>query len=272
MDHIIITEKNNIILCRYDNIQAVWMCAALEIMKEYGIEHLSFMWAFNFNDLIIENVSVEYVVDLHNNIVLVFEKTYLSFHFVLRTANQKYRKIVLEKMKNELMKEYSLKALKINLIIAYMNEEILRRENEELKEKVSVVQDHKKEWLDSLKSYGILDIPNDNLAKMCILNDPAGIYILKDLTNEKRYVGQGKKVFTRAMQHFEKQAKDEVSKAYKSGHSFVIERVITGYKDNGNLCLNKLEADLIEYYDSYNNGYNKTKGNRNATNFRGTNI
>jgi len=74
------------------------------------------------------------------------------------------------------------------------------------------------------------------------------------------------------MQHFEKQAKDEVSKAYKSGHSFVIERVITGYKDNGNLCLNKLEADLIEYYDSYNNGYNKTKGNRNATNFRGTNI
>ena len=98
MDHIIITEKNNKILCRYDNIQAVWMCAALEIMKEYGIEHLSFMWAFNFNDLIIENVSVEYVADLHNNIVLVFEKTYLSFHFVLRTANQKYRKIVLEKM------------------------------------------------------------------------------------------------------------------------------------------------------------------------------
>ena len=39
-----------------------------------------------------------------------------------------------------------------------------------------------------------------------------------------------------------------------------------------NLCLNKLEADLIEYYDPYNNGYNKTKGNRNATNFRGTNI
>ena len=55
-----------------------------------------------------------------------------------------------------------------------------------------------------------------------------------------------------------------VSEAYKAGHRFVVERIVTGYKDGSDFCLNRVEAELIEYYDSVNCGYNRTRGNKRA--------
>lgn len=67
-------------------------------------------------------------------------------------------------------------------------------------------------------------------------------------------------------------ADDSVSEAYKAEHRFVVERIITGYKDGLDFCLNRVEAELIEYYDSVNCGYNRKKGDTRATRYDGAKL
>ena len=147
---------------------------------------------------------------------------------------------------------------------------ILKKQKSELE--LEKKKEDQSDWIDCFCDYGFSNIPINKLAGMKIEDDPVGVYVLRDIDNEKRYVGQGKKVISRALEHFVDAADDSVSEAYKAGHRFVVERIITGYKDGADFCLNRVEADLIEYYDSANCGYNRTKGNTRATGYNGVKL
>lgn len=90
--------------------------------------------------------------------------------------------------------------------------------------------------------------------------DDVGIYILKNNTNGKYYVGQAKKTFFRINQHFTGQGNSDIYRDYVNGDNFtikIIRLIDSGYSD-----IDKLERDYIDLYDAYYTGYNKTKGNK----------
>lgn len=41
MENVIVTEEADSVLRKEDKLQAVWMCAALEVMRLYNLEQLS---------------------------------------------------------------------------------------------------------------------------------------------------------------------------------------------------------------------------------------
>lgn len=99
----------------------------------------------------------------------------------------------------------------------------------------------------------------------------AGIYIFKNNINGKCYVGQGVSLRKRLKQHLNNVRTHKydlpIYKAiYKYGfHNFtvdILESFIPENISNEELIkkLDKLEIKYIEEYDSYNNGYNCTKG------------
>lgn len=93
-----------------------------------------------------------------------------------------------------------------------------------------------------------------------IKGDMVGVYILYNKNRKMYYVGQATRLFFRVNQHFTGHGNGDVYADYKRGKdSFTIRLVPlvnSGYYD-----LDKLEKDMIARYDSYNKGYNKTKGN-----------
>lgn len=270
MGSIIVTEEANSILCRENKLQAVWMCAALEVMRLYSLEQLSVGWAFNFRDCNISDVFIEYILESHDKIVLDFQKRYLTFGFEIRYTGKTIDKADLEEFKEAISNRYELDSLKVDLIISYMEIDVLKEQKSELE--VEKKKEDQSEWIDSFCDYGFSNISITKLAGMKINDDPVGVYILRDIDNGKRYVGQGKKVISRALEHFTDTADDGVSEAYKAGHRFVVERIVTGYKDGSDFCLNRVEAELIEYYDSVNCGYNRTRGNKRATSYNGVTL
>ena len=90
----------------------------------------------------------------------------------------------------------------------------------------------------------------------------AGVYILLNVTkNNKPYIGQSLKVLDRAKDHFVgKGGNKDIYADYKKGDNFIINAISLENSKFG--TLNNLERHYIEKFDSYNNGYNKTKGNR----------
>ena len=270
MEKVVVTEEADSILCKEDKLQAVWMCAALEVMRIYNLEKLSLGWAFNFRDCDVRDVFIEYILESHDRIILEFRRRYLTFGFEVRYTGGAIDKADLEKFKEAINNRYELDSLKVDLIISYMEVDILKKQESELE--LEKKKEDQSDWIDCFCDYGFSNIPINKLAGMKIEDDPVGVYVLRDIDNEKRYVGQGKKVISRALKHFTDAVDDSVSEAYKAGHRFVVERIITGYKDGADFCLNRVEADLIEYYDSVNCGYNRTKGNTRATGYNGVKL
>ena len=89
--------------------------------------------------------------------------------------------------------------------------------------------------------------------------DSVGVYILYNESQEIYYVGQATRLIFRINQHFTGHGNGDVYADYKYGDQFkirAIRLVDSGYSD-----LDKLERDLIEKYEAYQLGYNKTKGN-----------
>ncbi|MGL4950579.1 MAG: GIY-YIG nuclease family protein [Mycoplasma sp.] len=92
-----------------------------------------------------------------------------------------------------------------------------------------------------------------------------GCYVIKNKFNGKHYVGQSKDVLKRIKQHFNGLqpnniifAEDYYSEPEKNrGNIFSIKIIECSTKDE----LDSLEKELIEKYDSFNRGYNKTSGN-----------
>lgn len=94
MGSIIVAEEANSILCRENKLQAVWMCAALEVMRLYSLEQLSVGWAFNFRDCNISDVFIEYILESYDKIVLDFQKRYLTFGFEIRYTGKQLIKLI----------------------------------------------------------------------------------------------------------------------------------------------------------------------------------
>lgn len=89
--------------------------------------------------------------------------------------------------------------------------------------------------------------------------DIVGVYIIHNLTQDKYYVGQAKRVMFRVNQHLTGHGNGDVYADMKMGNEFriqIVRLVDSGYSD-----LDKLERDLIAQYHAYDTGYNRTKGN-----------
>ena len=90
-----------------------------------------------------------------------------------------------------------------------------------------------------------------------------GCYVIRNNENKKYYVGQSKDVIKRLKQHFKGTvpknivfAEDYFSSNQKD-NLFSVKILHLTTKDQ----LDKKERELIEFYDSRNNGYNGTAGN-----------
>ncbi len=87
-----------------------------------------------------------------------------------------------------------------------------------------------------------------------------GIYILYNHSKGMYYVGQGKKVLDRVNNHFMGRGNGDIYADYKYGDEFTIKMIALSGSGFGNL--NELESSTIETFDAYNQGYNKTRGNK----------
>lgn len=90
-------------------------------------------------------------------------------------------------------------------------------------------------------------------------SDFTGVYILHNRTKEKYYVGQGKSVYKRVNAHFTGHGNGDVYADYKYGDHFTIKMV--SLASSGINTLDELERKMIDAYNAYSNGYNKTRGN-----------
>jgi hypothetical protein len=89
--------------------------------------------------------------------------------------------------------------------------------------------------------------------------DVVGVYIIHNKSKNMYYVGQAKRLFFRLNQHFTGHGNGVVYADYKYGDDFTIQMI--KLSDSGYYDLDKLEKDMIQKYDAYNSGYNRTSGN-----------
>lgn len=89
----------------------------------------------------------------------------------------------------------------------------------------------------------------------------AGIYILHNLTKDKHYVGQSVHVMKRVNMHFggKRSGNKDVYKDYMKGDQWNIQ--LLRLEDTRFFDLNALEKYAIKLYKSFDQGYNKTRGN-----------
>lgn len=84
----------------------------------------------------------------------------------------------------------------------------------------------------------------------------AGVYIFKNTNKNIYYVGQSVQVNKRLRDHVRGRGNPELYRDYKRGHPFEV-NVIPCHKSD----LNRVERKYIRKYNSYYQGYNKTRGN-----------
>lgn len=90
-------------------------------------------------------------------------------------------------------------------------------------------------------------------------DDFAGVYILYNTNKGFYYIGQAKKILYRVTCHLSGRGNGDVYSDYKYGDAFTIR--LLKLDTSGYSSLNQLEKDAILTFDSYYNGYNKTRGN-----------
>lgn len=92
------------------------------------------------------------------------------------------------------------------------------------------------------------------------LNQP-GVYIFSNLSkNNYKYIGQSIDMMSRVMTHIKGSGNPEMYKDIISGDIFAINFI--KLKDTNFSTLNSLERYYIAKYNTYYNGYNKTRGNK----------
>lgn len=100
-----------------------------------------------------------------------------------------------------------------------------------------------------------------------IENTLIGIYIIKNKINSKIYVGQTTNYYRRIIQHksrYKRKEYREYSRIYKAIQKYGIENFDFKFIEHCHKSqLNEREIYWIKFYDSYNNGYNATKGGNN---------
>ena len=95
-------------------------------------------------------------------------------------------------------------------------------------------------------------------------DDVPGVYIIHNHTKHKYYVGQARKMVSRANNHFTGKGNGMVFADYTYGDRFTIRFV--ALKGSGVRDLNRLERIYIKRYNAYSIGYNRTKGNKGKNN------
>lgn len=88
----------------------------------------------------------------------------------------------------------------------------------------------------------------------------AGVYIIYNKNTKKYYVGQAKHIFSRVNNHLTGKGNGDVYADFVYGDKFTV-RLIE-LQGSGFKTLNQLERCVISYFDAYEKGYNKTKGNK----------
>lgn len=109
----------------------------------------------------------------------------------------------------------------------------------------------------------------EELRQMALANknsypDFSGVYVILNQTLNKTYVGQSIHVMKRLRDHFSGHGKGETGSAllhrdYYSGNRFLI--TVIPIHDAPTDNLNRLERILIAEFNSFETGYNKTRGN-----------
>lgn len=92
------------------------------------------------------------------------------------------------------------------------------------------------------------------------IDDSVGVYIIYNQTKDMYYVGQAKRMFFRLNQHFTGHGNGDVYADYKYGDEFTIR--IVKLSESGYSDIDKLGKDLIEKYNAFETGYNRTRGNK----------
>lgn len=92
------------------------------------------------------------------------------------------------------------------------------------------------------------------------IDDSVGVYIIYNQTKDMYYVGQAERMFFRLNQHFTGHGNGDVYADYKYGDEFTIR--IVKLSESGYSDIDKLEKDLIEKYNAFETGYNRTRGNK----------
>lgn len=87
----------------------------------------------------------------------------------------------------------------------------------------------------------------------------AGVYILYNKSKDLYYVGQGGQILNRVNNHFTGKGNGDVYADYKYGDDWTIKMI--ALENSGFNTLNELESYTIKTYNSYERGYNKTRGN-----------
>ncbi len=88
----------------------------------------------------------------------------------------------------------------------------------------------------------------------------SGVYVIRNRSKNKYYVGQATKIMSRVNNHFTGKGNGDVYADYKYKDKFKIQ--LFPLKDSGFSSLNELERHAIRFYKAYKKGYNKTKGNK----------
>lgn len=88
--------------------------------------------------------------------------------------------------------------------------------------------------------------------------DFPGIYVLHNTTRDRYYVGQGRRVLSRLLQHFSGRGNGDVYADWRYGDEFRIRTL--RLEGSGYQSLDDLERDAIERYDAYGSGYNRNRG------------
>ena len=89
--------------------------------------------------------------------------------------------------------------------------------------------------------------------------DFSGVYIIYNKNKDIYYIGQAKQILYRVNKHFLGRGNGDVYSDYKYGDKFTIK--LLDLDTSGYNSLNELEKDAILTFDSFDNGYNKTRGN-----------
>ena len=124
-----------------------------------------------------------------------------------------------------------------------------------------VVYDRKyiyKDLESDIFTYGITPEQFFDLKKK-IKGDIVGVYIIYNVDKKMYYVGQAKRLYFRVWQHMTGHGNGDVYADYKYGNRFII-RFVT-LSESGCDDLDMLERNMIQYYNAFTTGYNKTIGN-----------
>ena len=89
--------------------------------------------------------------------------------------------------------------------------------------------------------------------------DITGVYVLRNKTNDKCYVGQSSKVIDRAAAHLTGQGNGDVYADFKYGAEFEV--ALIPLNGSGYNSLDELERETIKAYNAFDTGYNRTRGN-----------